>query len=251
MLCLIYNIFALYNYNINILFKSQYSSNQFLRVDRKRLNFYPTLTSVDRGKTMKQNFLDYLKQRRSRYDLTDKSTLSQSEIIALVQECVKHTPSAFNSQSTRVLILCGARHTQFWEIARHELQQIIPPEKFAQTEQKLSAFAAAYGTLLFFEDWHVVEELQAQFPAYKENFPLWAYQANAMTELAVWTAVAENGMGASLQHYNPLVDAEVYRQFHVPQNWKLIAQMPFGITARPEAPEKTFQPIEERVHLVL
>ena len=198
---------------------------------------------------MKQEFLKHIQQRRSRYDLTDKSTLPEKEIITLVQECVKHTPSPFNSQSTRALILCGARHRQFWEIARHELQQIVPADQFAPTQEKLNAFSAAYGTILFFEDWCVVEKLQAQFPAYKDNFPGWAYQANAMTEFAVWTALAENGMGASLQHYNPLVDLEVYRQFHVPLDWKLIAQMPFGVTLHKELPEKTFESIEERVHI--
>lgn len=198
---------------------------------------------------MKQTFTDLIQLRRSRYDLTHKSTLPQDEIVKLVQTCVKHTPSPFNSQGTRVLLLCGVRHKQFWDIARHELQQIVPPEKFAPTEEKLAAFSAAYGTLLFFEDWSVVESLQAQFPAYKENFPTWAYQANAMTEFAIWTALAENGMGASLQHYNPLVDLEVHRQFHVPLDWKLVAQMPFGVPMQKEPPAKTYLPIEERVHV--
>jgi len=198
---------------------------------------------------MKQDFLNLIKQRRSRYDLTHKSTLPKEEIIRLIQQCVLHTPSPFNSQSTRVLLLCGARHQQFWQIAKHELQALVPPEKFAPTEEKLAAFSAAYGTILFFEDWSVVEGLQAQFPTYKEHFPLWAYQANAMTEFAVWTALAENGMGASLQHYNPLVDLEVHRQFHVPLDWKLIAQMPFGVTLSKQAPDKTFLPIEDRVHV--
>ena len=198
---------------------------------------------------MKQEFLDLIKQRRSRYDLTDKSTLPKEEIVKLVQENVKYTPSPFNSQSTRVLILCADRHKQFWEIAKHELQQIIPPEKFVPTEEELDSFAAAHGTILFFEDWQVVESLQAQFPAYKDNFPSWAYQANAMAEFAVWTALAENGMGASLQHYNPLVDLEVHRQFHVPLDWKLIAQMPFGVALHKEAPGKEFLPIEDRVHV--
>ncbi len=198
---------------------------------------------------MKQKFVDLIKQRRSRYDLTAKSTLPKEEILHLVQECVKHTPSPFNSQSTRVLLLCGARHQQFWQIAKHELQQIVPAEKFAPTEEKMAAFSSAYGTLLFFEDWSVVESLQVQFPMYKDHFPIWAYQANAMTEFAVWTALAENGMGASLQHYNPLVDLEVHRQFHVPLDWKLVAQMPFGIPLEKQAPDKTFLPIEERVHI--
>ncbi len=196
---------------------------------------------------MKQESIDLIKQRRSRYDLTSKSTLPKDEIVRLVQQCVKHTPSPFNSQSTRVLLLCGERHKQFWQIAKHELQSIVPPEKFAPTEEKLTAFSAAHGTLLFFEDWSVVESLQNQFPTYKDHFPFWAYQANAMTEFAIWTALAENGMGASLQHYNPLVDLEVHRQFHVPLDWKLIAQMPFGVPLTKEPPEKNFLPVQERV----
>ena len=199
---------------------------------------------------MKHEFIDLMQQRRSRYDLTAKSTLPKEEIIKLVQSCVKHTPSPFNSQSTRVLLLCGERHKQFWEIAKHELQQIIPADQFAPTEEKLAAFSAAYGTLLFFEDWSVVESLQAQFPAYKDNFPLWAYQANAMAEFSIWTALAENGMGASLQHYNPLVDLETHRQFHIPLDWKLVAQMPFGVALHKQAPDKTFLPIEDRVKVV-
>jgi predicted oxidoreductase (fatty acid repression mutant protein) len=35
-------------------------------------------------------------------------------------------------------------------------------------------------------------------------------------------------VGASLQHYNPLIDAAVARQWNVPAYWKLRAQMPFG-----------------------
>lgn len=198
---------------------------------------------------MKQNFLDLLQLRRTRYDLTNKSTLPKDEIVKLLQTAVKHTPSAFNSQSARALLLCGDKHKQFWQLARHELQQIVPADKFGPTEEKLSAFEAAYGTILFFEDWSVIESLQNQFPTYKDHFPFWAYQGNAMTELAVWTALAENGMGASLQHYNPLVDLEVHQQFHVPLTWKLIAQMPFGVPLHKEAPAKEFMPIEQRVQV--
>ena len=198
---------------------------------------------------MKHAFIEHIKARRTRYDLTNKSTLPKEELVKLIEQCVLHSPSPFNSQSTRVLLLCDARHRQFWQIARHELQSIIAPEKFAPTEEKLSAFESAYGTILFFEDWSVVESLQSQFPTYKEHFPFWSYQANAMAEFAVWTALAENGMGASLQHYNPLVDLEVHRQFHVPLDWKLIAQMPFGVALSKQMPDKTFIPLEDRIHV--
>lgn len=54
------------------------------------------------------------------------------------------------------------------------------------------------------------------------------------------------GLGASLQHYGNLIEAEVARNWKLNPEWKLIAQMPFGgITAEPGP--KEFQPIEERV----
>ncbi|MDF2924017.1 MAG: nitroreductase [Paenibacillaceae bacterium] len=69
-----------------------------------------------------------------------------------------------------------------------------------------------------------------------------------MLQFAVWTALALEGLGASLQHYNPLIDAEVSKVWNIPASWKLTAQMPFGAVAAPPA-EKQFQPLEDRLKL--
>jgi len=60
------------------------------------------------------------------------------------------------------------------------------------------------------------------------------------------TALELEGLGATLQHYNPLIDDEVKAAWHIPSSWKLIAQMPFGNPVSP-AGEKEFQPLSERV----
>lgn len=190
--------------------------------------------------------LDLAQKRRSCYNLTNQIPLSQAQLVALIQMAVKHAPSAFNSQSSRVLVLLDEKHRTFWELTENELKKIVPPENWAQTAEKITAFAKAYGTLLFFEDWTVVENLQTRFPAYKDNFPIWAYQANGMLEYLIWTALAEQNIGASLQHYNPLVDAAVQHTFNVPAGWKLVAQMPFGEITQPPA-EKEFLPLDSRV----
>lgn len=190
--------------------------------------------------------LELAQKRRSCYNLTNQIPLSQAQLVELVQTAVKHAPSAFNSQSARVLALLADKHHTFWQLALQELKKIVPPENFAPTAEKIAAFDAAYGTLLFFEDWTTVENLQARFPTYKDNFPIWAYQANGMLEYLVWTALAERNIGASLQHYNPLVDKAVARVFRVPPSWKLVAQMPFGQVAQPPA-GKDFLPLEARV----
>jgi hypothetical protein len=99
---------------------------------------------------------------------------------------------------------------------------------------------------LFFEDQAVVKNLQENFALYAENFPVWSNQSSGILQFVVWTALSEAGLGASLQHYNPLIDDKVKEAWSIPQEWKLIAQMPFGKTVTP-AGEKQFQPVEDRV----
>ena len=61
-----------------------------------------------------------------------------------------------------------------------------------------------------------------------DNFANWSVQTNAMHQFAIWTALSSKGIGASLQHYNPLVDQITTQEFDIPASWKLVAQMPFG-----------------------
>lgn len=182
-----------------------------------------------------------LQKRRSRYALTRKCPISDKALAALIEQAIKLTPSAFNSQGARVALLLGEKHQQFWQLTRDALKKIVPAEKFAPTQEKIASFSAAYGTVLFFEDWPTVEALQGKFPTYKDNFPLWAYQSNGMLEFVIWTALAQAGLGASLQHYNPLVDSAVQQTFDIPNTWKLMAQMPFGVADGPDG-EKAFLP---------
>ena len=70
-----------------------------------------------------------------------------------------------------------------------------------------------------------------------------------MMQFAVWTAFATEGLGASLQHYTEVIDNEVRKEFNIPNNWKMLAQMPFGNILAP-AGEKAFTPIEDRVKVL-
>lgn len=182
---------------------------------------------------MSDAFLSSIKNRRTIYALDKQLPVSQEKIVELVKEAVSHSPSAFNSQSSRVVVLFGAEHEQFWNIAKDELKKIVPADAFAATETKLNSFAAGAGTVLFFEDQTVVRQLQEQFALYADNFPVWSEQASGMAQFAVWTALAEHKVGASLQHYNPLVDAQTHKTWNLPESWKLRAQMPFGAIAAP------------------
>ncbi|WP_446715455.1 nitroreductase family protein [Bacillus sp. T2.9-1] len=193
-------------------------------------------------------FLEAIKNRRSYYGISKEQVASDEKIQDIVNEAVLHTPSSFNSQSTRVVVLLNEQHDKLWDLTARELQKIVPAENFSSTKEKLNSFKAGYGTILFFEDQEVVEGLQKQFALYAENFPVWANQTNAMHQLVIWTALEEVGYGASLQHYNPLIDETVQAEWKIPSTWKLVAQMPFGKpTAEPG--EKEFKPLEDRVKL--
>lgn len=184
--------------------------------------------------------------RRSIYALNKNLPISNEEISKIVEHAVLHTPSSFNSQSTRIVVLFGAEHEKVWGFVETALRAIVPADKFEPTEQKLNMFKAGAATILFFEDQDVVKGLQAQFPSYADNFPVWADHANAMMQYAVWITLAAVGVGANLQHYNPLPDAAIAKEYGLPESWKLRAQMVIGGIAAP-AGEKTFQPVEERL----
>lgn len=66
-----------------------------------------------------------------------------------------------------------------------------------------------------------------------------------LTEI-VWTALEQEGFGANLQHYNPLIDSKIAAEWNVQQNWSLKSQLVFGKPAGKPF-DKTFKPLEERV----
>lgn len=129
------------------------------------------------------------------------------------------------------------------------LRKIVPANNFASTEAKINSFKSGHGTVLFFEDFALVEALQQQFELYKDNFPVWALQTSGMMQFSVWTAFATEGLGASLQHYTELIDEQVKKEFNIPESWKMLAQMPFGNIVK-GAGEKEFNPIEDRVKVL-
>ncbi len=195
---------------------------------------------------MTKDFLLAIQNRRSYYNISKHSPIPDERIVELVQFAVKHCPSAYNSQSGRAAVLLGGEHDALWGIVLEALRARVPAEKFSRTAAKIAGFAAGHGTVLFFEDQAAVAMIQTQYPAYRDNFPPWSLQSSGMLQFTVWAALEAEGLGASLQHYNPLIDEAVRRRWNIPESWTLISQMPFGTpTAEPD--EKEFQPVEDRV----
>ena len=113
-----------------------------------------------------------------------------------------HAPSAFNTQTARLVLVTGARHKKLWQIVQETYCTILGGnvEAIAAAKKKFETeYEAAYGTVMFFEDISIVESMQAKMPAIAHTFPIWSENATGMAQYAVWVALALEGMGASLQ----------------------------------------------------
>ena len=178
-------------------------------------------------------------KRRTQYALGKQLPISEAQVEALILEAVRQAPSSFNSQSSRVVVLFGAQHEKLWNITREVLRPMVPADAFVKTDAKMDSFAAGAGSVLFFEDEDVIKKLQADFALYADKFPMFSEHSSGMAQYAVWTALADAGIGASLQHYSPVIDEQVAKTWNIPASWKLRAQMPFGSNEAPFG-EKTF-----------
>lgn len=191
-------------------------------------------------------YLNAMKQRRSIYALGKNVKQTPAELVKLIEEAIKLSPTAFNSQSVRAIITFGADSDKVWDITAAELRKLVKDDAaFAKTKEKLDSFKASFGTVLLFTDMDVIHGLEEQFPLYKDNFYDWSEQGMGGAQQAVWTALAEAGLGANLQHYNPVIDDQIKATFNVPANWRLRGQLNFGSVEQP-AGDKDFMADDQR-----
>ncbi len=190
-------------------------------------------------------FLDAIVHRRSRYALSAESPVPDSELAEMLEALIKNLPTAYNMQGTRAVLLLGNAHKRLWDIVLETLKPRVPEERFPMTQTKIGMFAAGHGSVLLFNDDAVTKEYMKKNPAYADNFPGWVLQQSGMLQLAVWAALDERGLGVTIQHYNPIIDDAVKKEWNLPESWALVAQMAFG---KPTAPagQKTFVDMAER-----
>ncbi|TCL54413.1 hypothetical protein EDD76_12010 [Kineothrix alysoides] len=176
-------------------------------------------------------FINNLEKRRTYYNINRELPVSESEIIEIIEQVTEATPDAFNMKSARAVVALGEKQDLLWDTIYEVFDGQVAREK-------IDSFKNGYGTILYFIDENVVESLQKQFEFYADKFPNWASQANGMLQFNLWTALREAGIGASLQHYNPVINEAVAKLFDLPEKWTLVAQMPFGGIGEEPAPKE-------------
>lgn len=192
------------------------------------------------------DILELFSKRHSFYDINANLPAKKEHITDIIKKCLELYPSSFNTQGARLMLLFDNKHREFWELVEKELLKNAPKDKTESIKKRIESFMNGYGTILFFDDKDIVQQLEKKMPLYAENFGNWANQSNAILQFMIWSALADNNIGASMQHYNPLIDNVVKKTFNVPENWEFIAQMPFGGIAQAPAPH-IFENIESKL----
>lgn len=167
------------------------------------------------------SIIETLEKRRTRYSLTPKLPVPFEQVRDLIKQVTELTPDAFDSRSGRLVVLTGEENRRFWDMV---IGTFDPPV----ADYKQACFRGCFGTILFFYDNDIVAALEEKHELFRPYFQGWAMQASAMLQINIWNALAEIGVGASLHHYNPVIDDTVKSMFGLPASWKLIGQMPFG-----------------------
>lgn len=180
------------------------------------------------------DILELYANRHSFYDINNILPISEDNVQKIVQSALGLYPSPFNSQSARITLLFGELHKKFWDIVLTTLLSTAPKEKESAIRNKIATFAAGAGTILYYMNTEIIKQQEEKFPLYAVNFKNWGYQCNAILQFMIWSALANQNIGANLQHYNPIIDEKVKTEFNIPDTWELVAQMPFGgITIEP------------------
>ena len=95
-----------------------------------------------------KSFIEAVAERRSYYGLTKESTVSDDRIEELVKQTILHTPSPFNVQSTRCVVLLKKEHEKLWDITKEILKTVTPPERLDYTLKRITGFHGGYGTVI-------------------------------------------------------------------------------------------------------
>jgi predicted oxidoreductase (fatty acid repression mutant protein) len=115
------------------------------------------------------------------------STVPDAKLRSIVEDAVMYTPSPFNMQAGRAIVVTGNRSDSLWEKivkpghlktlgddgkdpsagSYNSMLKIIDrvEASIKVYTQKISEYAAGYGTVLFFEDQAIVNAMSAKIRA--------------------------------------------------------------------------------------
>lgn len=187
-----------------------------------------------------------MEERRSIRVLSNDDNIDRKEIKEKIEFAFNYCPTAYDMQETRAIVLFDSYHEKLWDIVFDTLKPKVNPDKLYLTKDKINGFKEGNGTILYFIDTEIVSENKKQNESVSNLFDEWQHHNQGIVQYAIWCLLRSMDLGASLQHYNPIIDEDVKKEFNIPASWRLVAQMPFGIINEKPG-DKVFKDIKKKV----
>ena len=169
-----------------------------------------------------QSYLDHTQKRRSIRKLTQGPV--SDETIRGILEAARWSPSANNSQPTRIVVL-KERNAEFWDFIERTLKQKLQGEQLERALSRIPGYRSGVFTLVFYEDTTIANSAPPAFAEIMKNF---AAQALGIAQANVWNAISAAGLAASNQHINLQIEEELREFLGVPATWKSYSIFPVG-----------------------
>lgn len=170
-----------------------------------------------------QSYLDHVLKRRSIRKLTSGPVTD--EVIRNILEAGRWSPSSFNSQPAR-LVVVKERQAEFWDFVANTLRQKLQGEQLERALNRIAGYRSGVFTIVFFEDTNVSNN--PPFPGGEELWKNFAAQALGIIQANVWNAIAAAGLATSNQHINYQIEDELREFLGVPATWKSYSIFPVG-----------------------
>jgi predicted oxidoreductase (fatty acid repression mutant protein) len=93
---------------------------------------------------------DAIKNRGSLHVLSADVDIPDARIQDIVRDAILYSPSAFNGQSGRAVVLLKEEHKKFWDMALEVAKATVAPPVFEKAfGPRIKMFREAYGTVSF------------------------------------------------------------------------------------------------------
>jgi predicted oxidoreductase (fatty acid repression mutant protein) len=146
-------------------------------------------------------------------------------------EAVRLTPAAYNLPPWRV-VLVQERRAALWAEIEHGFREHLDGDRLDRYLERLEGFASGVAVAMIFEDRAIERELREERGAESEVANSFVHQALGMAQLALWLAIAAEGLVTSLQHWDHLVGPRLAHFAGLPaERFRLVSIMPIGYAA--------------------
>jgi predicted oxidoreductase (fatty acid repression mutant protein) len=148
--------------------------------------------------------------------------------LARIAEAARLTPAAYSRPSWHVVVV-HERREAFWATVEAAFRDRLEGDRLLRFLDRLTGFRCGVGAILVYEDRAVVSEMREAYRIDHDQARAFSEQALGMVQLALWLAIVAEGLAASLQHWDSLIEDRVAALLGMPTaRFRLVATMPLG-----------------------